>query len=343
MQITILICTHNRADLLRRTLDFLNRADRPEDCDVEVLVIANACTDGTHKFLESYVRDTSSATPLAPAPLPRIKSGAGPEGRGDLPLRWETEPAPGKSHALNRAIPLLEHGWVAFVDDDHRVREDYLVSICDAIKRYPEASLFCGRILPDWDGSEPSWVHDNGPYRIYPLPVPRYDLGDEPMRIPCGKSTPGGGNLVVRTDLFAKAGRFSTDYGPVGHDLAGAEDQEWVKRALEAGAQLQYLPGMVQYHYVDPARLRLGYLIRKAYQRSASVIRLSKETLNLGFIPTYMLRKVARYWLAVALSTNHEQRRFHLVRLAASLGEIKGHLRARKDRGTGATQTQMDG
>jgi GT2 family glycosyltransferase len=338
VQLTILICTHNRVDLLRRTLDYLDRARRPDECDVDILVMANACTDGTHEFLGNYVRAAPDTSPSLPASFDPAQDRPLSAGEGKLPLRWVAEPTPGKSHALNRAIPLLKDGCVAFVDDDHRVHEDYLIGICDAMKRYPEASLFCGRILPDWDGSEPAWVHDSGPFRIYPLPVPRYDLGEEPKAIPAGESTPGGGNLVVRTDLFAKAGGFSTDYGPVGHDLGGAEDQEWVKRALAAGARLQYVPGMVQYHYVDHDRLTLGYLTKKAYQRSASVIRLSRETADLGFIPAYMFRKVARYSLAVMLSTSRQQWRFHLVRLAASLGEIKGHLQARSDRAGRQTQ-----
>jgi len=41
---------------------------------------------------------------------------------------------------------------------------------------------------------------------------------------------------------------------------------------------------------------------------------------------------VAQHGLAAIVSTNRQMRRFHLVRAAASLGEIKGHLQARRDR-----------
>ena len=58
---------------------------------------------------------------------------------------------------------------------------------------YPDADIFCGRILPDWDGTEPAWVHDTGEYRIYPLPVPRYDLGDATNAVAGGKGHPRGG------------------------------------------------------------------------------------------------------------------------------------------------------
>src|SRR5207253_6775039 len=216
--LTILISSHNRAGLLDRTLRYLNEARRPRDWSVDTLVAANACTDGTHTLLDLYACAASDSATQ----------------RGRLPLRWVAEPRMGKSHALNCAIPLLNSERVAFVDDDHRVDGGYLESICRAAQAYPEADILCGRILPDWNGSEPAWIHDNGPYRIYPLPIPRYDLGDSPLASPHETTTPGGGNLVLRATLFDRVGDFSTVYGPVGRGLRGAEDHAWVLRAIAA-------------------------------------------------------------------------------------------------------------
>jgi len=313
--LTVLISSHNRAGLLRRTLRYLNEARRPEGWSVDVLVAANACTDGTHALLDRYVLDS----PNAPAEPALLK------------LRWVAEPRMGKSFALNCAIPLLLSERVAFVDDDHRVDPGYLQNVCRAAEIYPEADILCGRILPDWDGSEPAWVHDEGPYRIYPLPVPRYDLGDRPLASPHEVTTPGGGNLVLRTLLFDRVGDFSVAYGPVGRGLGGAEDHQWVLRAISAGAKVQYVPDIVQYHYVDPTRLKTAYVVRKAYERSASAVRVGGASDDQVIIPGYMIRKAAEYSFAVLASVSEEQRRFHLVRLAASLGEIKGRVRARLD------------
>lgn len=314
--LTVLIATHNRAEMLERALRYLNEARRPEGWKIEILVAANACSDRTHTLLDRYVRDAASS----------------PAGGGRLPLRWVAEPRAGKSHALNCAIALLVSGLAAFVDDDHRVDVGFLESLCKAATDYPEADILCGRILPDWDGSEPAWVHDEGPYRIYPLPVPRYDLGDRPIRSPQDTVTPGGGNLVLRTSLFPRVGDFSTVYGPVGRGLGGAEDHEWVLRAVAAGANVQYVPDIVQFHCVDQTRLRLGYLVRKAYERSASAVRLTASRNEAWLVPPYMIRKAGEYGLALVTSEGRQQRRFHLVRLAASLGEIKGHMLARLDK-----------
>jgi glycosyltransferase involved in cell wall biosynthesis len=302
--LTILICTHNRAGLLERTLASLNAAVRPAGWDVGVLVAANACTDDTHAFLERYA--------------------GGAESRGDLPVTWFAEPTPGKSHALNSAMPRVQGDLVAFVDDDHRVDGGYLQAVCQAAESFPDADLFCGRIIPDWDGSEPAWVHDQGPYRIYPLPVPRFELGDSAREVRADDPIPGGGNLFLRTEWLARIGPFATDMGPIGHDLGGAEDREWVMRGQRLGARLWYAPGAVQYHYVDASRLTLSYVIRKAYKRTVSTVCVDPRDDRRG-VPRYLYRKLAEYAFNACTALGQSRRRFYLVRTAAALGEIVGH------------------
>ena len=299
-QLTILICTHNRADLLDRVLVSLNAAKRPA-MPVEILVAANACTDDTVTRMQAYQARQAA--------------------QGWLPLRLMEVPTPGKSHALNRAIPQIKTELTAFVDDDHRVDENYLTGIEQADKDWPDAGLYCGRILPDWDGSEPAWVHDTGPYRIYPLPVPRYDQGNTPKTITAETGPiPGGGNLVVRRRVFDLAGLFSTELGPHGHDLGGGEDSEYVLRTLARGERCQYAPAIVQHHYADTERLQLGYLLKKSYQRTRSTARLHGS----GSIPLYMWRKLAEYGFQSVFSLSWAKRRFFWVRTAAALGEIQG-------------------
>ena len=299
-KLTVLICTHNRADLLERVLASLNAAKRPA-IPVRILVAANACNDDTMARMQAYQSQQG--------------------GNGWLPLRVFEVPTPGKSHALNHAIPQTETELVAFVDDDHQVDENYLIAIEQAAHTWPDAGLYCGRILPDWNGTEPAWVHDEGPYRIYPLPVPRYDQGSQPKTItPEEGPIPGGGNLVVRRRVFELAGQFSTELGPHGHDLGGGEDSEYVLRAMLRGVRCQYTPAMVQYHYVDTERLKLGYLLKKGYQRTRSTSRIHGN----GRVPLYMWRKLAEYSFHSIFSLSWAKRRFYLVRTAAALGEAQG-------------------
>lgn len=298
-RLTILICTHNRVDLLARTLASINAASKPGGWEMDILVAANACCDGTHDYLDRYRAEAHT--------------------RGWLPLTWFAEPMAGKSYALNSALPRVAGDLVAFVDDDHRVDANWLVTLTQTIETHPEFGIYCGRILPDWDGREPAWVHDTGPYRIYPLPIPRQDFGEAPCALTASGTLPGGGNLVVRQTWLTRIGPFRTELGPTGHDLGGAEDMEWLQRGLALGAKLYYTPQALQYHYVDLDRLRLGYLMRKAYQRSASVMAL--EGRHNG-VPLYLYRKLAGYAWGLVTGLSTARWRFYLVRCAATLGEI---------------------
>lgn len=308
--LTVLICTHNRRSLLEKVLQSLQIATPPAaSWDVRILVVANACTDDTATFLDAFKSE-------------RLQ-------RNRWPVDWMAEPVPGKSHALNAALPTIGGELVAFVDDDHRVDQNYLMAVCAAADSFPDADLFCGRILPDWTGDEPAWVHDSGPYRIYPLPVPRFDQGDVAMLLTPERAIPGGGNLFLRTAWLGRTGNFSTDIGPTGHDLGGSEDLEWVLRAMRLGARLQYVPTVIQHHYVDTGRLTMSYLLKKAYKRTASTVMIETHD-HPSLVPRYLWRKVAEYGLRAGTALRSDRRRFYLVRTAAALGEIAGHLGRRR-------------
>jgi hypothetical protein len=155
-----------------------------------------------------------------------------------------------------------------------------------------------------------------------------FDAGEASRLINDEGFKPGGGNLIFRLPLLKSLGRFSTELGPQGHDLGGGEDSEFLKRALDRGEPLLYLPAIRQYHYVDLARLRLGRLLRLSYQRSRASARLHRRE-GTG-VPLYLWRKLAEYLLPALFSLNAGRSRFYLVRSAATLGEIRGIAEAGK-------------
>ncbi|BCX82137.1 hypothetical protein MIT9_P1722 [Methylomarinovum caldicuralii] len=296
-KLTLLICTHNRAALLARTLAYLSQARFPPDA--EILVVANACSDAT----PATVRAARDKLPV--------------------PLRLLEEPQPGKSHALNTGLAAIDSGLVAFVDDDHRVDRDYPLAVANAFEAEPQADLVCGRILPDWTGEEPGWVHNDTFYPVYPLPVPRYDQGMEGRWIGLEGPLPGGGNLALRKEVFDQIGGFSTELGPRGHNLSGSEDSEFVLRALRAGKRLRYHPEMLQHHYVDLERLTLWYIMQKAYKRSQTVVRYRRSRRR--FPPRYLYRKAAEHSFRALVSLYWPEKRFWLVRTAAAFGELSAY------------------
>ena len=303
LKLTVVICTHNRVELLMKTISSLNSALRPANCDLSILVIANACRDDSTKQLQDYM--------------------AQQENTGALTLQYREEPRPGKSYALNLALKKIKTGYICFVDDDHRVDERYLSAIADVIRQFPSCPFFCGRIIPDWTGAEPPWVHISGQFRIYPLPVPHFELGTDAMVLDENHSIPGGGNLIAHTGLFKRVGGFNTALGPKGHNLLGSEDSDFVLRALAGGEELRYEPSISQYHYVDIERLKLRYLVQKSFQRTRSITLARKPTFTQP--PRYLWRKLFEYSLQGLFGFSKARSRFYLMRIASTLGEIAGH------------------
>jgi GT2 family glycosyltransferase len=307
MKLTIVICTHNRSALLFKTLESINTAIIPTQVNLAILVIANACSDDTQERLQEYQREQHN--------------------KHLLPLEFAEESKTGKSHALNKALTLIPDGWICFIDDDHRVDENYFKSVIDAIDNYPDILLFCGRIIPDWTGQEPAWVHEKGKYKITPFPVPYFDLGDEALMLTGKNSIPGGGNLIVEKKVFERIGIFSEALGPKGHNLMGSEDSDFILRALKAGERLEYIPAIIQYHYVDLSHLKLPYIILKSFQRNRSIT-LTRYPQRIR-VPNYLWPKLGQYAAGVLFSFDANQIRFHLTKAAAICGQIVGSIQSR--------------
>ncbi len=307
MKLTVTICTHNRSELLLKTLASINNTLIPNQAAISILVVANACNDNTILHLKNYQQLQQS--------------------KNLLPLAYAEETNPGKSNALNKALTLISDGWICFIDDDHRLDSHYFQSVADVITRFPQTKMFCGKIIPDWTGQEPSWAHETGEFKITPFPVPNFDLGDKTLLLSGKNSIPGGGNLIIAKDVFDRIGKFSVVLGPEGHNLMGSEDSDFVLRALHADEILRYSPDIIQYHYVNPKHFELPYLMKKSFQRNRSIT-LTHHPERIK-IPFYLWTKLIHYIASALLSFNGHKLRFYLTRLAGVLGQMVGSIQSR--------------
>ncbi|MEQ6341746.1 MAG: sulfatase-like hydrolase/transferase [Gammaproteobacteria bacterium] len=298
--LAVVICTYNRSHSLIETLASLYADGYAGPAPIDIVVVANNCSDDTLAQLSQFRSAHSQAY---------------------LRLSWLEEPKAGKSYALNTAIAHTHHDVLCFIDDDQVVEPGFFAHLVDGIERYPQDDIFCGRIWPAWDGSEPSWVHAKEPYAIPIRPFPEFDLGTKSIRLNAGDRSPSGGNITVRRRVFDVVGAFSIDLGPIGHNLAGGEDHDFLKRAALHGYTTRYLSHVRQLHAIDAERMSTPYILRKSYSRSRSNFLVhSQETLP----RLYMFRKVLSYLGSAVFSRDHNRRFFYLVRLAASTGELSG-------------------
>lgn len=302
VDISVIICTHNRAHMLPDVLDSIEKAETLENTAIELVIVDNASSDNTFQAIKKHA-ETS-----------RFKIN---------PLK---EPQRGKTFALNKAITNASGELLALVDDDHIVSKGYFKAIRSAMANYPGFNLFCGRIVPDWDGTEPRWIHDETRYPIRPFPIPNFNMGDRVIEVQLDKGMfiPGAGNLVIKKSVFKNVGLFNERFGPKGHNLQGGEDLEFIRRALNNGERLLYIPEILQYHQVDKEKLTLGYLVRKAYHRSRVAYQL-RENRPSGPVPHYLYKMALTHMLKAIFSLQQAARRFYLVKLATVLGEMQGH------------------
>src|SRR5260221_9817986 len=132
MDLSVIICTYNRAVELRRTLDSFCLLTVPTELQWEVIVVDNNSADATRTVCE--------------------------ECRAKLSLRYIFEPQQGQTFARNRGIRASTAELVVFTDDDVDVDPHWLACLWDAARRTLDASVFGGRGLPRWDRPPPDWL-----------------------------------------------------------------------------------------------------------------------------------------------------------------------------------------
>ena len=202
---------------------------------MEVLIVDNNCTDGTVNVVEAF--------------------------QERLPIRRVTESQQGLAHARNRAVAEFRGDVLLFTDDDVRFGTDWLAAYQDAIRRFPDADYFGGRILPDWGQAKPRWIGDE-PLPLIDGVLVWFDHGAETRLVCTTAQPPFGASFAIRRRLFEKIGLFRVDLGAGGMGLGRGEETEFLMRARDAGTQGVYVGQALCFHAYDPRRLTLAALYR---------------------------------------------------------------------------------
>ena len=235
LDISIVLCTYNRASRLAVVLESLAALKTVDELSHEILVVDNNSSDNTANVIES-VR----------AVYPAL-------------IRHVFESRQGLSWARNRGIEEAMGGLIAFTDDDIIVDQNWLRELSRALITYPHVG-FGGRVLPTWDFTPPSWFIGSGPFNMLKGGVVvGHDLGDEPREYSLDMGTPVGANMAFRREVFERHGLFRTDLGKTGKRVFYGEDREFCGRLLRAGEKLLYLPQAIIYHPVDSVKMTKSY------------------------------------------------------------------------------------
>jgi len=281
IEISVLICTYNRASLLRGTLDSVLRQTgldgRADDTHqpvcgnsapisarcgstasvaalprYEVIVVDNASTDETRAVVEEVA---------ATAPVP---------------VRYVYEPREGVAQARNRGVAEATGQWIAVIDDDEVAEPDWLIALYGyAVETNVQLVGGAVRLLLP-------------PATLARLPrLCREYLGESVGREQAGRcrrnEAPGAGNLLVHRSVFERVGGFDP-----GAD-SGGEDTRFITACRLAGIDAWFTPAAVIHHTVPDYRLEARYLTWAAMRYGDAFARRDAQEVGLW-------RTVGTWW-----------------------------------------------
>lgn len=243
IQITVVVCTYNRAVTLPKALESVATQTLSPSVGWEILVVDNNSSDGTRQVVEDFQR------------------------RYPGRFRYLLEPQQGVSHARNAGIRDAQGDIVAYIDDDETAAVGWLQNLTGNL-RSGEWVGAGGRIVPQWNCSRPRWLSTENSFTTAPLAAFDMHTDKEELTEP-----PFTANVAFRKEIFARLGGFRTDLGRSGKNLLSNEDTEFGRRVLAAGGRLRYEPSAVTYHPVEESRVRRAYFLAWWFNKGRSDVR----------------------------------------------------------------------
>lgn len=239
MRVSVVVCTRNRAEQLKRVLDSAVDLKIPDGLAWEFLLVDNGSVDHTAAVAASYA--------------------------DRLPIRCVREETPGLSNARNRAVAEARGAYICWTDDDVLIDSDWLAAYAEAFDRHPEAAFFGGVIEPVLEGEPPHWFKENWS-RLSNIMAER-NFGDQVVPLSHeNERMPYGANYAVRTREQRE-----TLYDPTlgvspGHRRLG-EESDVLLKMLQAGGVGFWVPKSRVRHMIPRSRQTLRYV--RIYQQLA--------------------------------------------------------------------------
>jgi glycosyltransferase involved in cell wall biosynthesis len=248
IKLTLLVCTYDNADILEETLRSL-AAQSDVPCDWEVVVVANNCTDHTLSVCEKH---------QAAGQIPR--------------MRIICEPRQGVVFARKTGLRSSRGEWVAFIDDDCRLANDWVARAIGFTEAHPEAGVVGGRNILDWE-IEPSGLHVS-----YGESFAGQDWGDVAKQaFSHNRELPCGAGMLIRRHALLQSGYLESGR-LIGRDpihIGAGEDTEIALFIAKRGWEVWYCPELNLYHFIPRQRMTLHYMCRihRGFGRAEAYLR----------------------------------------------------------------------
>ncbi len=272
MQLTVIVCTYNRAAILPRCLGGLARQKDVDGLEWEVLVVDNNSTDSTR----ATVAGLADTLPVR--------------------IRYTFEPQQGLNHARNRGAQESHGTCFGYIDDDIETGPHWLAALHSALASN-DADAVGGRIHLDPAIELPRWIQPE----LYGF-LGHQDFGEEPFQMDGVRRYPYGGNMFFHRRVIDRIGLFNPRLGRRGSGrkrgelFKGAETDYFERLAAHGGARIYYEPRAIVYHQVQPFQLTKKYFrtihYNAGYQRALHDEQTFRRTV-MG-VPMFLFPQLAR-------------------------------------------------
>src|SRR4030042_3832704 len=300
MKFSVVVCTFNQSENLRRVLKSLREAVIPDHLSCEFVLVDNNSDDDTRLVFEEIEKHYESK------------------------IRYVFEEKRGISHARNRGIKEARGEIIAFTDDDVIVDKYWIQNIEKAYKEHDDVACVGGKILPIWEISKPKWLKP----KLYPY-LALLEYGDSVAYM----DSPNiwGANFAVKSEIFKKYGLFDSNLGRIPGKLYGGEETEFLQRLQNAGEKILSYPLSIIYHCLPAHKMSKRYFRKWRFDQGELEGILVRDTKYLNIMnihnhtPGKMLRHIIVSLLKIECFT--KDRFDHELRICYILGCLSGRMK----------------
>lgn len=226
MELSVIVCTHNRQQMLIGCLDSIARSlTRAQPVEAEIVVVDNASEDGTAAAVAAWSASCGFAVQFLRE-----------ERRGPVPAR-------------NCGVRAARGGLLVFIDDDCHMDEAYVANALRCDGRNSEPVLYGGRVELGDPSDLPLTIKTD-------LTPRRWNVGMRSARHENLGNCLHGCNMMMRRSLLERVGPF---------DERTDNDIDLVYRCYLAGITIEYVPEIAVFHYHGRKTATEGYKVFRVY------------------------------------------------------------------------------
>ena len=308
------IATHDRRELLERTLDSLAQCRIPAGFG-GTLVVENGSRAGTEEIVRR-----------APATL-----GA----------RYLFEPVGNKSLALNLALRSTDDGLIIFLDDDVRMAPTLLESYVRSAVVAGGGHFFGGPVAPDYEQAPPQWL-----VKFLPLSA-RGWAPDDPASV-ASKPFFLGFNWAAYSDDLRRVGGFNEQFGPGAVTGSVGQEGEMQRRLAADGVSARFVPEAMVHHWVPRDRCSPDWALERAYRDGIRMGLLRANGTQIATVRDILVlvKQAGTSWVSAQLKRAGGDPGRHFAaqcRYRRRLGTLRGIILKRRDFGHVGGQGRLSG